>query len=99
MNSSPPPERPLETYQIVGRFLGPLLFVAMLATNQWQDFMSPVAWRTAAVALWMAVWWATEAIPVAATAFLPIIVFAPTNISSLRDAAAPFASPIIYLQE
>jgi len=90
-------ERSLETYQIVGRFLGPLLFVAMLLTNQWQDFMSPIAWRTAAVALWMAVWWATEAIPVAATAFLPIIVFAPTNIASLRDAAAPYASPIIYL--
>ncbi len=87
-------ERSLETYQVVGRFLGPLLFVAMLVTNQWQDFMSPIAWRTAAVALWMAVWWATEAIPVAATAFLPIIVFAPANIASLRDAAAPYDSTI-----
>ena len=61
----------------------------MLATAQWQDVMPPVAWRTAAVALWMAVWWATEAIPVAATAFLPLILFAPTGVSALRDAAAP----------
>jgi len=97
MNHSVATERPLETYQLVGRFLGPAIFVLMLATDQWQDVMPAVAWRTAAVALWMAVWWATEAIPVAATAFLPIIVFAPTGISSLRDATAPYANPIIYL--
>ena len=95
--SSTAAEKPLETYQVVGRFLGPAIFVAMLLSTQWQDVMSPVAWRTAAVALWMAVWWATEAIPVAATAFLPIIVFDPVGITALRDAAAPYASPIIYL--
>ncbi len=97
MNSSAATERPLETYQVVGRILGPAIFVIMLATDQWQDVMPAVAWRTAAVALWMAVWWATEAIPVAATAFLPLIIFEPTGISSLRDAAAPYANPIIYL--
>ncbi len=97
MTSSAAVERPLETYQLIGRILGPAIFVIMLATAQWQDVMPPVAWRTAGVALWMAVWWATEAIPVAATAFLPIILFAPTGISALRDAAAPYANPIIYL--
>ena len=97
MSSSEVVERPLETYQFVGRLLGPAIFITMLVTAQWQDVMPPVAWRTAGVALWMAVWWATEAIPVAATAFLPIILFAPTGISALRDAAAPYAHPIIYL--
>jgi solute carrier family 13 (sodium-dependent dicarboxylate transporter), member 2/3/5 len=97
MNSSVTAERPLETYQIVGRILGLVIFVVMLATDQWQGVMSPVAWRVAAVALWMAVWWATEAIPVAATAFIPIVVFEPLGVSSLRDAAAPYANPIIYL--
>jgi sodium-dependent dicarboxylate transporter 2/3/5 len=97
MTSSETVERPIETYQLVGRVLGPAMFVVMLATAQWQDVMPIVAWRTAGVALWMAVWWATEAIPVAATAFLPIILFAPTGISALRDAAAPYANPIIYL--
>lgn len=97
MSSDAAIERSLETHQIVGRILGPVVFAAMIATDQWQDFMSPLAWRTAAVALWMAIWWATEAIPVAATAFLPIVVFEPSGISSLKDAAAPYASPIIYL--
>jgi sodium-dependent dicarboxylate transporter 2/3/5 len=97
LTSSRAEERPLETYQRIGRVLGPVIFVIMLITAQSQDVMPPVAWRTAGVALWMAVWWATEAIPVAATAFLPLILFAPTGISALRDAAAPYANPIIYL--
>lgn len=92
-----PAAKPLETYQIVGRILGPAIFVLMLLAAQWQEAMSPEAWRVAAVGLWMAVWWATEAIPVPATAFLPIIVFAPLGVSSIRDAAAPYANPTIYL--
>lgn len=90
-------EKPVETYQIVGRILGPAIFVVMLLADQWQGAMSTEAWRVAAVGLWMAVWWATEAIPVPVTAFLPIVVFAPLGISSIRDAAAPYANPIIYL--
>lgn len=92
-----PAHRPVETYQIVGRILGPAIFVVMLLTDQWQGVMSTEAWRTAAVGLWMAVWWATEAIPVPVTAFLPIVVFEPLGISSIRDAAAPYANPTIYL--
>jgi len=87
----------VETYQIVGRILGPGIFVVMLFADQWQGVMSTEAWRVAAVGMWMAVWWATEAIPVPVTAFLPIIIFEPLGISSIRDAAVPYANPIIYL--
>jgi len=45
----------------------------------------------------MAIWWATEAIPVPVTAFLPLVLFAPLGIASMRDAAVPYADPIIYL--
>jgi solute carrier family 13 (sodium-dependent dicarboxylate transporter), member 2/3/5 len=93
----PSVNRPLDTYQVVGRILGPALFALMLATEHWQDTMDPLAWRVAAVGIWMAVWWATEAIPVAVTAFLPIVLFEPLAVSSIRDAAAPYANPIIYL--
>ena len=87
----------METYQIVGRILGPAIFIVMLLTDQWQGVMSIEAWRVAAVGLWMATWWATEAIPVPVTAFLPLVVFEPLGISSLREAAAPYANPTIYL--
>lgn len=92
-----PANGPLARYQIVGRLLGPAIFVLMLVTAQNQQVMNPEAWQAAAVGLWMAVWWATEAIPVPATAFLPLVLFEPLGITTLRDAAAPYANPIIFL--
>jgi len=89
--------RPLETYQHVGRVLGPALFALMLAAESWQQAMDPVAWRVAAAGLWMAIWWATEAIPVAATAFLPLVLFESLGIAPIGSAAAHYANPIIYL--
>lgn len=85
------------TYQRVGLFLGPAVFALMLLSETTQAFMPPEAWRVAAIALWMAIWWASEAIPVYVTAFVPIVAFAPLGIASMRDAAAPYANPIIYL--
>ena len=100
-NASQPAERQanseIKTYQLVGRVLGPVAFALMFATEHLQDTMSPEAWRVAAIGLWMAIWWATEAIPVFVTAFLPIIAFDPLGIATIRDAAVPYANPIIFL--
>ena len=85
------------SYQNVGLVLGPALFVLMTAFDGVQDVMAQEAWRTAAVGLWMAVWWATEAIPVPVTAFLPIVTFDLLGIATIREAAEPYANPIIYL--
>jgi sodium-dependent dicarboxylate transporter 2/3/5 len=62
-----------------------------------QGGLDAAAWRTAALGLWMAVWWATEARPVGVTAFIPLIFFAPLGITTLHKAAAPYANPILYL--
>lgn len=59
--------------------------------------MPPAAWRVAAVAVLMATWWVTEALPIAATALLPLVLFPPLGIASLDEAAAPYANPVIYL--
>jgi len=87
----------VQRYQIIGRIMGPAVFVLMLIVDQWQTAMSTEAWRAAAIGIWMAFWWATEAVPVPVTALLPIVVFDPLGIASIRDAAAPYASPTIYL--
>ena len=84
-------------YQSVGRALGPVMFVAMLLLEDLQTAMPLEAWRVAAAGLWMAIWWATEAIPVAATALLPLVLFEPLGVANFRDAAAPYANPTIYL--
>ncbi|MFN3233212.1 MAG: SLC13 family permease [Alphaproteobacteria bacterium] len=59
--------------------------------------MPQTAWATAGVALLMAFWWATEALPVAATSLIPIIFFPLLGVTDIRGATHPYASPLIYL--
>ncbi|MEH6548382.1 MAG: DASS family sodium-coupled anion symporter [Pseudomonadales bacterium] len=85
------------SYQNTGLILGPVIFAVMMLAGNFQTAMDPIAWKTAAAGLLMATWWATEALPVPVTAFLPIVLFAPLGIANLQDSAAPYANPIIYL--
>ncbi len=89
--------RPPETYQRVGRVLGPAVFALMMVLEPWQQTMDANAWHAAAVGLWMAIWWATEAIPVAATAFIPLVMFDPLGLATIGQAASHYANPIIFL--
>lgn len=82
--------------QRVGLILGPVALVSMLLSPPPAD-MSVMAWRTAAVGVLMAVWWVSEAIPIPATALLPLVLFAPLGILSMGQAAAPYSNPIIFL--
>jgi len=58
---------------------------------------SPEAWKVLGVALWMAFWWLTEALPVSVTALLPLIVFPVLGLSDFKTSAAPYAHPLIFL--
>ncbi|MCA8948013.1 MAG: DASS family sodium-coupled anion symporter [Planctomycetes bacterium] len=59
--------------------------------------LAPAAWRTAAVVVFMAIFWTTEAIPISATAFLPLVLFPALGILDMKQAAAPYANDIVYL--
>ena len=52
---------------------------------------------TLAMLVWMAVWWLMEATDIRVTALLPIALFPVFGIGSVKEAAAPYASHIIYL--
>ena len=58
---------------------------------------NPVVTRTAAVAFLMAVWWITEAIPIPATALLPIALFPLLGIMSGEAVAAMYFNNVIFL--
>jgi sodium-dependent dicarboxylate transporter 2/3/5 len=77
-------------------FLGPLLALLMLLAGA-PEGLGIAAWRTAAIGVMMAVWWATEAVPIAATALLPLVVFPLLDIASIHDTARPYANKVIYL--
>ena len=59
--------------------------------------LTPEAWLLASIALLMASWWATEAIPIAATALIPLALFPFFGIIPMGAAASPYASPIVML--
>lgn len=84
------------THQIVGLVLGPVVAVTLLLIGP-PDTLTPAAWRTAAMGMLMAIWWATEAVPIAVTALLPLVFFPLLGIARIEDAAAPFANKVIYL--
>jgi len=90
------PEKGTNTVKLTGLVLGPLaagaLFLAPLPEG-----LSPAAWATAAVAVWMAVWWVTEAVPLAATALLPLVLFPLLGVTDIAVTAAPYANPVIFL--
>lgn len=84
------------TRKRVELFLGVILFLIMLLIPAPED-LTAEAWRTAAVAVLMAVWWITEALPIPATALLPIVLFPVLGILPVGDATAPYANPLIFL--
>lgn len=83
--------------QKAGLWLGPLLFLAMATVTDIQSIMATDAWLVAGVAIWMAVWWSTEAIPVPATAFLPLVLFPMIEVAPIRAVAQSYSHPTIYL--
>ncbi|WP_321780120.1 DASS family sodium-coupled anion symporter [Schaalia cardiffensis] len=48
-------------------------------------------------AVLLGIWWMTEAIPLAATALLPLVIFPAFQVAKFKDVAAPYASDTIFL--
>ncbi|MDG1016767.1 MAG: DASS family sodium-coupled anion symporter [Woeseiaceae bacterium] len=83
-------------HQTIGLYIGPIIAIFMLLAPA-PDGLSNEAWSVAAMGSLMAIWWATEAIPIAITALLPLVFFPLLGISSIQEAATPFANKVIYL--
>ena len=81
---------------VIGLLLGPLLFVLVLLSPL-PEGMTPQGLRVAAVAVLMAVWWVTEAIPIPATALLPIALFPVLGVLSGSEVTRAYGNHLIYL--
>ncbi|MHC5024709.1 MAG: SLC13 family permease [Planctomycetota bacterium] len=103
------PASPRRTVQWIGLLAGPVAAVVCYALTHDIEIsrvvdgesvtepFGPAGRATLGVMAWMAVWWLTEAIDIAATALLPIAIFPLLGIASIKAATAPYASDIIFL--
>ncbi len=79
-----------------GMALGPFLFFLILFMPT-PEGMSDTAKAVLAISVWMIVWWITEAIPVYATALLPMGLIPLLGILPVKEIAAEYMHPIIVL--
>jgi sodium-dependent dicarboxylate transporter 2/3/5 len=84
------------SFKTFGLIVGPTLFF-IIHQARFMGGLEPLAWSVLALAVWMVVWWITEAAPMAVTALLPIVVFPAVGVFTLVNATAPYASTIIFL--
>jgi len=61
------------------------------------EALSIEAQRAAAIFVWMGIWWATEAVPIAITALIPLVFFPLLGVSSIEATAAPYANKNVFL--
>ncbi|OLO06393.1 anion transporter [Salinicola sp. MH3R3-1] len=80
----------------IGLVLGPI-WIILTQVLPAPAGMEPAAWHCVGLALLLATWWATEAIPIPATSLLPIPLAPALDIAELKGTAASYANPTIFL--
>lgn len=85
----------VRTIRFSGLILGAILAAA--AYFAMPSEVGPHAQLTAAVVVLMGTWWITEALPLAVTAMVPLVIFPFFNQAELADIATSYAGQIIFL--
>lgn len=80
----------------IGLIAGPLVATGVLSMPT-PDGLTPAGHSAAAVGLLMAIWWMTEALPLAVTALVPLVLFPLLGVSPFEVAARSYAHPLIFL--
>jgi len=84
------------TKKTIGLLLGPLMFILILLFFHPEGLNRP-ANAVLASAIWIAIWWITEAMPIAVTALLPIILFPLSGGLNLEDTTASYGHKYVFL--
>ena len=80
----------------IGFLLGPLAFILILLFFK-PEGLSAEARAVLASTAWVAIWWITEAIPIAITALLPIVLFPLSGGLDLATTTESFGHKYIFL--
>ncbi|WP_396636917.1 SLC13 family permease [Maribacter sp. R77961] len=85
----------MELGKKIGLISGPIFF--LIIKNLPSALISENADAVIAVALWMIIWWITEAVSISVTALLPLLLFPLLKIMPMGDVGANYGSPIVFL--
>ncbi len=85
--------------------IGPLLAILVYSLlpesaaglNGEEIILGTAGRATAGLAIWMAVWWLTEATSIYATALLPLALMPLLGMSTIKETASAYAHPLIFL--
>jgi sodium-dependent dicarboxylate transporter 2/3/5 len=88
---------PVWALRLLAAVVAVAVYLALPGAAATDGALPPAARATAAVACFMAFLWITEAIPLAATALLPLVLFPVCGVMPLRDAARPYAHEFVFL--
>lgn len=93
VSTKPPrPAAKIWFFRLLGVTLGLLTWVLLGATSVGDD-----ARVVGGLAILMAVWWTTEAVPLPVTSLLPIVILPLLTARTVPEATGPYANPIVFL--
>lgn len=82
----------------IGLIAGPLFFLFSAFFPIFQtSSLSFEARVVLGTTIWMATWWITEAIPIYATALLPLVLFPSLLITGLAETSSSYADRVVFL--
>jgi solute carrier family 13 (sodium-dependent dicarboxylate transporter), member 2/3/5 len=80
----------------IGLYLGPFAFLIILFSVE-SPGLNPEAKAMLALTAWMAIWWITEALPIAGTALLPLIFMPVLGLLKIDSVSANYMHPTVLL--
>ena len=91
--------------KVIPLVLGPLLALALyfilpetyISAKGDVTQLSHAARACVSMVLWMAIWWFTEAVPIAVTALLPIVCFPLLGVATPAQTLKEYSNDKIYL--
>ncbi len=86
----------LPLVRLGGLIGGPVAFFLLMLGTGIEGLSAP-GQAAAAITLLMAIWWTTEAIPIYATALVPIVLFPLTGVLSVGETTANYGHELIFL--
>ncbi|MEE1961058.1 DASS family sodium-coupled anion symporter [Allomuricauda taeanensis] len=85
----------MELSKKIGLILGPVAFLVL--NNLPFELVSEKGDPVISVAIWMLIWWITEAVSISVTALLPLLLLPILKILPIAEVGANYGSPIVFL--